>query len=188
MHLAWLATSPAGRGSPWIPQDLYERTQADTQEYARELARPGMRVLDVGVGPGLTLEALTEIAECDKYGIDVAPEYIIRLTKKHPAWNLLTANAEKIPCESGRFDLVLCTDVLEHVLDVHQAMREVVRVLKIGGAALIRVPCEEDMEPYLMNDCGFEFVHVRSFCLATLRMLIEKCHGQLCEMFNYGAA
>lgn len=48
----------------------------------------------------------------------------------------ITAIAE----QDGEFDLVLCYHVLEHVDDDQQAMRELYRVLKPGGSALIQTP------------------------------------------------
>jgi SAM-dependent methyltransferase len=41
---------------------------------------------------------------------------------------------------AGEFDAVLCSHVLEHVPDDRQALREIVRVLKPGGWALLAVP------------------------------------------------
>jgi ubiquinone/menaquinone biosynthesis C-methylase UbiE len=43
------------------------------------------------------------------------------------------------------FDLVVCYHVLEHVPDDHGALRELWRVLKPGGVALIQVPIDRDV-------------------------------------------
>jgi hypothetical protein len=45
-----------------------------------------------------------------------------------------------VPFKDGAFDLVVCVHVLEHVGDDRQAIREMVRVLKPGGMALLLVP------------------------------------------------
>jgi hypothetical protein len=45
-----------------------------------------------------------------------------------------------VPFKDGAFDLVVCVHVLEHVADDRQALREMVRVLKPGGMALLLVP------------------------------------------------
>lgn len=52
--------------------------------------------------------------------------------------DLCEDNSEKIP--SGRFDLVLCTEVLEHTLQPFDAVKEIHRILKPGGRALITTP------------------------------------------------
>ncbi len=49
-------------------------------------------------------------------------------------------NVLDIPFEEGHFDLVICNHVLEHVPDDGAAMREIGRVLKPGGRALLQVP------------------------------------------------
>jgi SAM-dependent methyltransferase len=45
-----------------------------------------------------------------------------------------------VPFKDGTFDLIVCVHVLEHVEDDRQAMREMVRVLKPGGVAMLLVP------------------------------------------------
>jgi SAM-dependent methyltransferase len=45
-----------------------------------------------------------------------------------------------VPFKDGAFDLIVCVHVLEHVGDDRQAMREMARVLKPGGVALLLVP------------------------------------------------
>ncbi|MEO8587759.1 MAG: methyltransferase domain-containing protein [Flavobacteriales bacterium] len=47
---------------------------------------------------------------------------------------------EALPFETGHFDLVICNHVLEHVPNDAQAMRELFRVLKPGGHAVLQVP------------------------------------------------
>jgi SAM-dependent methyltransferase len=45
-----------------------------------------------------------------------------------------------VPFKDGAFDLIVCVHVLEHVPDDRRAMREMVRVLRPGGTALLLVP------------------------------------------------
>lgn len=48
-----------------------------------------------------------------------------------------------INAENGKFDLIMCYHILEHIEDDEQAMRELFRVLKIGGTALIQTPFKQ---------------------------------------------
>tara|TARA_A100001011_G_C14155279_1_gene775789 strand:- start:368 stop:928 length:561 start_codon:yes stop_codon:yes gene_type:complete len=52
--------------------------------------------------------------------------------------NLCKNNSDII--ENDRFDIVVCTEVIEHTLNPFDAVKEIHRVLKIGGKTLISVP------------------------------------------------
>lgn len=52
--------------------------------------------------------------------------------------DLCKNNRKIIP--SGRFDIVVCTEVLEHTLQPFDAVKEIKRILKEGGMALISTP------------------------------------------------
>lgn len=56
-----------------------------------------------------------------------------------------------LPLENEQFDWVICNHVLEHVEDDRQAMREIYRVLKPGGRAVLQVPYAVDM-PTTLED------------------------------------
>ena len=60
----------------------------------------------------------------------------------------------ELPFEDGRFDRVLCCDVLEHIDDDRSAMRELLRVLAPGGIAWVRVPIrgEQTLEDPSVQD------------------------------------
>jgi SAM-dependent methyltransferase len=49
-------------------------------------------------------------------------------------------SVEQLPFRAERFDLVVCTQVLEYVSDPHTAIREMARVLKPGGLLFLSVP------------------------------------------------
>lgn len=53
---------------------------------------------------------------------------------------------QKMPFDDNSFDVVICNHVLEHVDDDRQAMREVYRVLKKGGWAILQVPIDYNRE------------------------------------------
>lgn len=87
------------------------------------LMPPGARVLEVGCGGGELL-GLMSSAGFDCYGIEPFPQYSSRFNQAR----VLRAYSEKLPFESGSFDLVIAKDVLEHVSDVRESIAEMVRV------------------------------------------------------------
>jgi SAM-dependent methyltransferase len=58
--------------------------------------------------------------------------------------NIQKVNLTQIPFEQGIFDVLICSHVLEHVPDDQRAMREILRVLKPGGTAMLMVPLAHD--------------------------------------------
>jgi SAM-dependent methyltransferase len=55
-------------------------------------------------------------------------------------WAVLHGNAVRLPFRDGAFDKIICSEVLEHVLDDKQGVRELFRVLKEGGELAVSVP------------------------------------------------
>lgn len=59
---------------------------------------------------------------------------------RHPTRPDYWFDGRQIPFEDSSFDLILCTEVLEHAEDPDKLVREMNRVLQPGGMALITVP------------------------------------------------
>jgi SAM-dependent methyltransferase len=84
--------------------------------------------------------------------LHMAPEQcFLPIFKKQANLNYVTADIEspiadmhfdlhQIPLEDNRFDVVFCNHVMEHVDDPRQCMRELFRVMKPGGWAIMQVP------------------------------------------------
>jgi SAM-dependent methyltransferase len=85
----------------------------------------GYRVLDVGCGPKPYYPFFAERAS-EYVGVDVVDNPVAELR----------GPVEALPVEDGTFDLVLCTQVLEHCDDPVQAVRELRRVTAPGGRVL----------------------------------------------------
>ncbi|TRD22690.1 bifunctional 2-polyprenyl-6-hydroxyphenol methylase/3-demethylubiquinol 3-O-methyltransferase UbiG [Palleronia caenipelagi] len=107
--------------------------------FNRHMEWQGKKVLDLGCAGGFMAEALAERG-ANVTGIDPAAE-AIAAARAHAEAGGLTIRydvgvGEDLPYESGHFDAVVCVDVLEHVQDLDQVLREVERVLKPGGRFL----------------------------------------------------
>ncbi len=59
---------------------------------------------------------------------------------------MLRFDLQAIPLREGAFDVVICNHVLEHVPDDRKAMREIRRVLRPGGWAIVQVPFSSVLE------------------------------------------
>ena len=95
-----------------------------------------IRILDVGCGTGANLEMLKNFGEAE--GVDVSDDALeFCRTKGLKAHKGL---AEKLPFTDESFDVVTALDVVEHLDDDVAGLKEMRRVLKKDGRALIFVP------------------------------------------------
>lgn len=95
------------------------------------------RVLDVGCGLGMYVSKLAE-AGGDAYGVDVDPDKVAQASQRLP--NIYLSPAETLPFPDNHFRTVLMHEVLEHVTDDRQAVREAYRVTAPGGRIVVFVP------------------------------------------------
>jgi len=92
--------------------------------------------LDAGCGDGRYLAALAAELPERRAGCDIA-ERILETARARVAADFRRANLEALPFADGEFDLVLCSQVIEHVLDADLAVAELARVLRPGGSLVI---------------------------------------------------
>jgi SAM-dependent methyltransferase len=98
------------------------------------------RVLEVGCGGGNLIERVGG----RRFGIDLSPFILDKARARlGPAVPLVRGDAMSLPFASGAFDRVLCSEVLEHVLNPESVVRELRRVLRPGGHAVVSVPNEQ---------------------------------------------
>lgn len=97
------------------------------------------RVLVDGCGVGMYVHALLPYAD-EVHGIDIEAEHLELAATNFPDGNYALGAAEELPYPANSFDLVLSHEVLEHVVDDAQSAREIARVLRPGGRAVIFVP------------------------------------------------
>src|SRR4051812_8914731 len=94
----------------------------------------GARVLDVGAGIG---QYRSLFAHCEYHAHDFAME---RDTRGRYTPLDYESDITAIPVPDASYDVVLCTEVLEHVPDPVAAIREMSRVLRPGGRLLLSAP------------------------------------------------
>jgi SAM-dependent methyltransferase len=131
------------------------------------------RVLDIGCGPRGSLDWADMTAQ--RVGIDpLVPAYLKLGADKHKM-EYVASGSEHIPFPDGRFDIVACLNVLDHVDDLDATIREVKRVTKRGGFFLLSVEINHpptSTEPITIDDdvlrkLGPEFEVVNGFRVGT---------------------
>jgi len=96
-----------------------------------------LNILDVGCGTGANLEMLSEFGEVE--GVDISGE-ALTFCRERGLENVKQGEAEALPFADSSFDLVTGLDVVEHLDDDHAGLKEMRRVLRPGGHALVFVP------------------------------------------------
>jgi SAM-dependent methyltransferase len=81
---------------------------------------------------------------------------------------------EDMPYHKKIFDIVVCTDILEHVLDLNKSIAKILMILKQKGILLVRVPYREDLSWYLSTECSYKYSHLRNFDEHSLHSLFER--------------
>jgi ubiquinone/menaquinone biosynthesis C-methylase UbiE len=110
----------------------------------------GLRVLDVGCGPGTVLLQLTRAFGVDGVGLDASPKMIEAARREAPDLDELHVGpAEDLPFADGSFDAALMRFVVHHV-DRARAFAELVRVLRSGGRVVISTSDPAALESYWM--------------------------------------
>jgi ubiquinone/menaquinone biosynthesis C-methylase UbiE len=98
------------------------------------------RVLEVGCGAGNILE---KVPSMNLFGIDISASILSKAKEKlREKAFLVQSDAQSLPCKGKTFTQVICSEVLEHLLDPSVALKEIARVLKTEGIVVISVPNE----------------------------------------------
>ncbi|HUV46572.1 MAG TPA: class I SAM-dependent methyltransferase [Candidatus Bathyarchaeia archaeon] len=87
------------------------------------------KVLDVGCG----IMTVLHFIKGRRYGIDPLIDEYKKIYSYPKGINVIKAGAEKTPFPANFFDVVFCTNALDHVNDIKQAVAEITRVLKTKG-------------------------------------------------------
>lgn len=96
------------------------------------------RVLDVGCASGYMTNAISQILfQSCVWGVDVYKEAIDFGKKKYPQIKFKVADSHSLPFPAHFFDLVVCYETIEHVLNPLQMLKEMQRVLKKDGCAVV---------------------------------------------------
>ena len=127
---------------------------------------------DLGCGAGGMFGALGRFG--DVVGIDVSP-LAVAVCRSKGYRGLAIGTLEQLPLRRESLQLAGMTDVLEHVEDDEQVIRECLRVMKPGGVLLITVPALR----WLYGDHDRALGHFRRYTGDEMRGLFVRCGFQV---------
>ena len=105
---------------------------------------PGMRLLDVGCGPGSITQGLARrLAPGQVVGVDLSRETLVSARAQAAALGLQNlayeeASVYQLPFPDASFDVAYAHQVLQHLAEPGKALREMLRVVRPGGLVAVR--------------------------------------------------
>ncbi|WP_406827880.1 class I SAM-dependent methyltransferase [Microbulbifer sp. ARAS458-1] len=146
----------------------------------------GQRVLDLGCGEGRHAIHFSITDQVDIFGLDLSANDLATAAERAQPFaecdqqrgrlQLCVGNALQLPFPSNFFDVVICSEVLEHIEDYQGVLQEIYRVLKPCGIFAATVPaffpewvCWKLSDAYHQVEGG----HIRIFREKKLRYAIE---------------
>lgn len=134
-----------------IPHHFYGTDKHEKDPYIRRryekytqllnpCIKPGMKILDVGGYRGQLLQYLPEGVDYWVADFDLAA--LEEVKQRGGKAKFVDLHQAKLPFADQSFDVLACTEVLEHLLDPKALMTEFQRILKRDGVVLISLPNE----------------------------------------------
>lgn len=155
------------------------------------------KILDVGCASGWFISKVSrKFPKAQCYGIDIYDKGIRYAKKIYPKIEFEVADAHRIPYRKNTFDLVICTEVLEHLDNPKIAILEIKRVLKKDGLAVIELDSGNllfSIVWYMWRKFGgkvWNDSHLYSFNIKKLEKMIQSCGFKILrkKKFNFGMA
>lgn len=111
-------------------------------EAIRRSCRDKARALEIGPGSGVYIPVLKDVCT-EVHVADCERAYLGAIEQRYHADSAVKISVDditqsKLPSE--HFDLVLCTEVLEHIADSRSALRHIARVMKPNGVLVLSTP------------------------------------------------
>jgi SAM-dependent methyltransferase len=126
------------------------------------------RVLDIGSSDATYLRQMDAKV---KVALDIALEYLSTIPVDAGVF-CVGGDAEHLPIKAGYFDVVIISDVLEHVLRPELVVKHLQRICGPHTRLIVHIPWEEDLSQYC--DVPYEFTHLRSFNSFTFHTLFRE--------------
>jgi 2-polyprenyl-3-methyl-5-hydroxy-6-metoxy-1,4-benzoquinol methylase len=152
-------TSTGGSGNAYDAMRL-SRTAMDI---ASVITDKSARILDVGCANGGLLEKLYDSGYRNLVGIDPSP-VCARNAAGHLGIKTYTAVLFAVPPDAGVFDLIILSHVMEHILNLHDAIRALSHLLTEKGRLYIEVPDASRYADYITAPFQeFNMEHINHF-------------------------
>ncbi len=123
--------------SPWPIRLVEGRRLARVRGFLGTVA--GLEVIEIGSGGG---HVLAMFPEARLTALDVSDEYLEDARERLAGYDVrfVKGEVDKLDLPAASYDRVICTEVLEHVVDPDAVLGAIARLLRPSGVAVITVP------------------------------------------------
>ncbi|MFH1280548.1 MAG: class I SAM-dependent methyltransferase [Candidatus Beckwithbacteria bacterium] len=125
-----------------------------------------LKFLDIGCGDGVLLYLISQKTKAQLFGIDSDSDSLKTAKSKVNA-KFFQASAYKLPFKTQSFDIVIASEIIEHLKNPEKMLSEIKRVLKPKGLSLITTPVKLFPKPE-------DPMHVQEFSTSDLNNLLTK--------------
>ena len=140
-----------------------------------------LRILDYGCGTGGNALAYASLGTVVGAEPDSAA---VRLAHIRGGASYCRTGGTQLPFRENSFDVVMASDVLEHIEQDREAVSEIARVLRPGGAAIISVPAHQ----WLFSEHDTTLHHFRRYSKSAIRDLLERSGLRVRRLSYWNAA
>ncbi len=147
--------------------------------------RPG-RLLDAGCGPGMLLDA-AKARGWNPSGVELC-RWAARQARIKHGNEIIEGSLETANLPANTYDAVTMLDVIEHLADPRQAIRDTFRILKPGGVAFLLTPDIDAPVSKLMGRWwwGLRPAHLYYFSRVTLSNLMKDAGFEIAATHRVG--
>jgi len=128
--------------------------------------RKDIKIAEIGCGNGFLLKKIKALGYTNIVGSD-----IVENSFEKEGIKFVQGNIEKLPFDDNEFDITICNNTLEHVVDVRTAVAELKRITK--NKLIVTVPCQQ-YNRYTF-DLHIHFFPQKSFLLNLMRIEKSSC-------------
>lgn len=160
----------------------YTMIQKTVQKIVHSHEKKMYKVLDVGCGPGHLAEYLQGIDKIEMYGCDISDE-ALKIAEKKGMKTTKVNLWEKFPFADKSFDIIIATEVIEHIYDTEYFIDEIKRILKDDGYLILTTPNVASLgrrfmlllgkNPVLEYQLSGGAGHIRYFTFADMKTFLQ---------------
>jgi len=164
----------------------------------RLLGPPPARLVDLGCGNGFLSSRLEQLGY-QVTAVEPSDDGVARAREAHPSLRVIQASVyDDLPALLGeRFDAVVATEVIEHLLEPKRLVANAFRLLRPGGTFVLSTPYHGYLKNLAISlldgwdrhwDVAWDGGHVKFFSPRSLRTMLEQAGFREVRFSNVGRA